>query len=515
MDDALTMLKIRALVILAAALLVIQVLFGSFRRRSSSSFVKCLLWAAFTIPGLSVPYAIGLMHATEIQNKLFVVWATFLIIVFGSSSTMSAYQLDDNEHWRIMKFVQLVQIFWAWWLWSIYARELASKDYVRSVVYATPLAILLFLSMFKLSDRFRASQLASLSYGARSDNKLVADYMQSEHEQEAPGYDPVTMKGYRYLVAGEDLNIAEPKPPHYRMKIEKMDRVVTVEKIWQCTGGLLQGPHGNKLRDVCLSFALYKLLRRRYVRYQLAESVLEKTRRFVLDGLLSGENAEERAFRVIERGNREIKLSTAVKKAVTTSLKENGENLRNGSSSLERNGVLDEFRWAFRFHHTHSHTILVWHIATEICMLAKETSEQNPSRPSHLMSFRRCFMYEADDIQVANNLSRYCAYLVAFFPEFLPEHKYTTVSVFDEVVKHLRDSLNGLGRELMVKIEDESKRWKVLADFWAEMVLYLAPSDNTRTHVEHLTRGGEFITHLWALLTHAGILQRQAGSDLV
>nr|CAB3463591.1 unnamed protein product [Digitaria exilis] len=52
-------------------------------------------------------------------------------------------------------------------------------------------------------------------------------------------------------------------------------------------------------------------------------------------------------------------------------------------------------------------------------------------------------------------------------------------------------------------------RWKVLADLWTEMILYSAPSSNARDHIQHLANGGEFLTHLWALLSHAGILARE------
>lgn len=51
-------------------------------------------------------------------------------------------------------------------------------------------------------------------------------------------------------------------------------------------------------------------------------------------------------------------------------------------------------------------------------------------------------------------------------------------------------------------------RWKVLADFWTEMILYIAPSDNAKAHIEHLANGGEFLTHLWALIFHTGIVNR-------
>ena len=58
--------------------------------------------------------------------------------------------------------------------------------------------------------------------------------------------------------------------------------------------------------------------------------------------------------------------------------------------------------------------------------------------------------------------------------------------------------------------QDGSMQWKVLSDFWADMVLYIAPCDDAqgRAHLEALARGGEFITHLWALLSHAGIVER-------
>ena len=65
-----------------------------------------------------------------------------------------------------------------------------------------------------------------------------------------------------------------------------------------------------------------------------------------------------------------------------------------------------------------------------------------------------------------------------------------------------------LGKKLE-RITDYSARWKVIADFWSEMILFVAPSDNVRGHIERLTHGGEFITRLWALLTHAGIVEQQ------
>ncbi|XP_066334736.1 uncharacterized protein [Miscanthus floridulus] len=60
-------------------------------------------------------------------------------------------------------------------------------------------------------------------------------------------------------------------------------------------------------------------------------------------------------------------------------------------------------------------------------------------------------------------------------------------------------------------IDDDKVRWRFIAEFWAETILYIAPSENTEAHIEHLAKGGEFITHLWAMLSNAGIAKRATG----
>jgi hypothetical protein len=62
--------------------------------------------------------------------------------------------------------------------------------------------------------------------------------------------------------------------------------------------------------------------------------------------------------------------------------------------------------------------------------------------------------------------------------------------------------------KVLERMEDRTIRWDLLADFWAEILVYIAPSDNVAGHIERLPEGGEFVTHVWALLMHAGILGR-------
>jgi hypothetical protein len=44
--------------------------------------------------------------------------------------------------------------------------------------------------------------------------------------------------------------------------------------------------------------------------------------------------------------------------------------------------------------------------------------------------------------------------------------------------------------------------WEVLARLWVQTLLYAAPYGDVEAHRQHLSQGGEFITHLWALLYH-------------
>lgn len=227
-----------------------------------------------------------------------------------------------------------------------------------------------------------------------------------------------------------------------------------------------------------------------------------------MDATRKGQNAGEK-----------IKLEEEVIVRVLSRFKENGGKLENGQSALARNRLGSQLSWACTLP-THIHNILVWHIGTTICQ--NKVSPEAPLNVDHLL---------------AESLSEYCAYLVAFVPDMLPGHGYDTQRIFDAVVMEARQHLAGcetmsdrcqklrtglqsdygstilgmgakLGGQLIEMVPDEAQRWKVLADFWEEFILFLAPSDNADIHAEMLAAGGEFMTHLWALLTHSGILER-------
>ena len=220
-------------------------------------------------------------------------------------------------------------------------------------------------------------------------------------------------------------------------------------------------------------------------------------------------------------------MPAEVKKAVAWTLKDSNGLISNGSRALGRYGMTELLYSSCQTNNeiTLAHVIMIWHIAT----WHFEISESN-----------RTDTVQETNRLVATSLSKYCAYLVAFAPELVPGSPIQTQSILDELVADARKALRGasdmykrlqelqkegtqslifaesaiLGMKLE-SMEDQGARWNLLADFWAELMLFIAPSDNVAGHIEHLAQGGEFVTHVWALLMHAGILDRPAAASAI
>jgi hypothetical protein len=678
---------IEGYVIVTTILIAFLVVFGSCRRRSHNKWLKNSICIAYGLPMYLITYTLGQMQSMTFHNELIGVWARFLVIFFGSADCISVYSLEENDNPKRFSLEVLVKVYVLGWL--IRKSEIDITIKVRIMLY-----LLFLIAIIRTAERSEAFNLASRSYGLVRNTKLIADFMAYEHTL-SDEVDPVCMKGYKYLVKGEEKEKVTAIPPHYQNQLKLTREAITIDMIWECKGTLLSstGDPDGRLKDICLSYALYRLLCRRFVGYPLYETSKEKTWNFVRNGLFSKEGDHERAFRVIEvelaflydlfytkyavcfatRGtfksrsyqlilvivacvamvpflkhyhaptgdcnitvygrnvdvlvteivivaiflmelvqyivlsfsdwakvhwlccyvkkpswqnnkciekilqivchrkwlkpwgrnlgqysllesynynpsrllynswitpyidtprngqteSNRIKLPLEVKKAIIVSLKTtNGQRLKNGEASLQRNGVENELSWACRLE-TQTHVIMVWHIATSICEIE--------FKPANLQM-------ESEHFIVANALSKYCAYLVAFAPRFLPDHSYITEVIFDQVVEEARDVLNGcnsatskhekmitigerdhygkivrkgvvLANHLKTRITDNERRWKILAEFWADMMLFMTPSDDSTIHAEYLAKGGEFVTHLWALLSHAGILKRDSAHE--
>jgi hypothetical protein len=254
--------------------------------------------------------------------------------------------------------------------------------------------------------------------------------------------------------------------------------------------------------------------------------------------------------RLLHLPDQKTKLNSTVKVSIINALRSSrndGGQLSSGRASLYRLSHQDgeRFLWACNSKST-SDVILTWQIATNILEVRYPQSRKQSS--SSITSDR--------DRTVATQLSRYCIYLVTCYPELLPDNDAWSKSLYEDVKKdaehalarpccalthrhlcmssastpgyqELVDLLSAnanskhqvlndgvkLGKQLVETIYNEEAVWKLLADFWSEMILYVAPSDNLKGHKESIARGGKLITLLWALLGHAGIISRSTVGD--
>lgn len=218
-----------------------------------------------------------------------------------------------------------------------------------------------------------------------------------------------------------------------------------------------------------------------------------------------------------------------------------GAALTNGTAALykdeHRDSIRsDELAWACGGGVV-AEVMLTWHVAT--AMLAARCAPP-PRR-------RRQDAPPESGRTAAMALSGYCAYLVAFHPELLPEDKDGTEVVFNEMRKELTKEMGWcgyygggeaarcaklmeiagrssaaseaatvlekgarLGKVLIEKYKDGAREavWRLLGDLWTEVMVYAAPTAgelHVKSHKEALAQGVELITVLWAITTHTGI----------
>lgn len=210
---------------------------------------------------------------------------------------------------------------------------------------------------------------------------------------------------------------------------------------------------------------------------------------------------------------------------------------------------LDQLKWSIELEFDMS--ILVWHIATELCYYPESNMDiiQRVDRGNHDHVIPYSLM--------SLHLSRYMLHLLVMYPSMLPvgigsirfrdiykeTKKYfatheSTPNRTDrghnegEYARKIREACHVLRSQVKTKlnlsvtkedkvkyvllngcrlasklesIKSEATKWDVIRQVWAEMLIYTASKCKPMDHAQQMRRGGELITHVWFLMAHYGL----------
>ncbi|RLM70093.1 hypothetical protein C2845_PM17G13340 [Panicum miliaceum] len=273
-----------------------------YTNTSVNGFINIIEMVNYTL----VHYTMGLMQLSAAKvNDYFQVWRAVLLVTLQ-------YSVKAGRPYSRSKQIPLLDLMSSFWAANLIRMQTFLHLRISLwLIWAVNAARI--ISYF--SDKAEAINQES--------TKLVADYMSYEHELSSPQLSAdaanpnkeFTMKWYKYPVLGEDR------------ALKNLQERLCQDKIWDVSAG--DGKSGllgsaadrtnrqnerpqtsimgrffttcraDQLRDVCLSFSLYKQLRRQFCDLPIHEvrlpTQMKKMKRLVFQYIL---NDAERAFHV-------------------------------------------------------------------------------------------------------------------------------------------------------------------------------------------------------------------------
>ncbi|KAK3432884.1 hypothetical protein EUGRSUZ_D00392 [Eucalyptus grandis] len=291
-DIEIQMAKIDALLAITAVTSVFLGVSWSFRQCCGNRAFVMVAFAAYTLRPAVIVYTLGLIQTAQFCSWSLPIWATYLMVFLGNADSYTAHSMGDIERWKSFKVDSAAKFILTSWM--IVSYVCLYTDLLSRAI----LGVLFVILFMKFDGRAQALKLASNSMMQKND-RYIADYMSTEHQwRDSSDEDPATMPKWRRKAAPW----RDGDAPDYRQLLEVTDEVITVEQVWNCKGRLLSvsgGDSDGRLKDLCLSFSLFKFIRLRFTSYSLPKEAHNKLWRLI-QHMLSEENGYEQVFRVIE-----------------------------------------------------------------------------------------------------------------------------------------------------------------------------------------------------------------------
>ena len=202
--------------------------------------------------------------------------------------------------------------------WSAYLTFSSTTLYTRiplrfssTFLYMTTALVPLFVIMFaKLFFKYATFYKARRSFALGRSPRLIAGYMdqlqQPVHDEHTASTPPPAL-----IVMGEDKVQVEEQPRGYNLiqmpddqgdgDLTRANNLVTLDRVWGLDDrDIILQTSTARPKDLCYSFALFKLLRCRFAKYTVSEAGFIKTSKFFRKTLLKDDDDYERVFGIIK-----------------------------------------------------------------------------------------------------------------------------------------------------------------------------------------------------------------------
>ncbi|KAH7861208.1 hypothetical protein Vadar_023109 [Vaccinium darrowii] len=259
------------------------------------------------------------------------------------------------------------------------------------------------------------------------------------------------------------------------------------------------------------------------------------------------ESLEIARYKTWEKVTNELKqmiFAHIKRRTATASSPEAFKNLcsNRGDYTLRKKSCVTQFSWsvlAVEF----DHSILLWHIATDLCYYSDLNRSKNIGNANLSPSSRAI---------TSKFLSDYMLYLLVLRPSMLPkgigEIKYRdTCAEAQRFISQRRNAISSREQACMSLLEVETiilpeiakgnesmsvlfdgcrlakslqewggdvdrwkneEKWDMMEEMWIEMLCYAATQCKWKPHIQQLSRGGELLTHVGLLMAHLGLSEQ-------
>lgn len=198
-----------------------------------------------------------------------------------------------------------------------------------------------------------------------------------------------------------------------------------------------------------------------------------------------------------------------------------------GEWALSRHKISDKIIWSSLLQRPFDQSVVLWHLATELCLHHPRTSPaaeaQKPGRQSRIISNYMIYLL-SNHPELLMPGTRHGLFMAAYngiatmLKPFSPSQDLGTIArrilrmakfqlAYNDAIAvgSLVPSACELGEALMEAVPDETERWNMIQDVWVEMLCYSASSCRGYLHAKSMGDGVQFLTIVWLLLSRMGM----------